>query len=118
MRSGLIDTAARQTHMDGENKEISCFLVPTRGDLNIDSSDRLPPLLARQPCFAIPTTPSQHSSAPCRAGAGSFLHSIFSVWSCTSWTFLCSSAQFPSSRTGVLAAVGGRRTSKTRTVAP
>lgn len=40
MRSGLIDTAARQTHVDGENKETSCFLVPTCGDLNIDSSDR------------------------------------------------------------------------------
>lgn len=43
MRSGLIDTAARQTHVEGENKkETSCFLVPTCGDLNIDSSDKPP----------------------------------------------------------------------------
>lgn len=41
MRSGLIDTAARRTHVEGENKkETSCFLVPTCGDLNIDSSDK------------------------------------------------------------------------------
>lgn len=41
MRSGLIDTTARQTHVEGENKkETSCFLVPTCGDLNIDSSDK------------------------------------------------------------------------------
>lgn len=41
MSSGLIDTAARQTHVEGENKkETSCFLVPTCGDLNIESSDK------------------------------------------------------------------------------
>lgn len=41
MRSGLRDTAARQTHVEGENKkETSCFLVPTCGYLNIDSSDK------------------------------------------------------------------------------
>lgn len=41
MRSGLIDTAARQTYVEGENKkETSCFLVPTCEYLNIDSSDK------------------------------------------------------------------------------
>ena len=41
MRSGLIDTAARQTRVEGENKkETSCFLVLTCRDLNIDSSDK------------------------------------------------------------------------------
>lgn len=41
MRSGLIDMAARQTRMEGENKkESSYFLVPTCGDLNIESSDK------------------------------------------------------------------------------
>jgi len=41
IRSDFIDTAARQTHMEGENnKETSCFLVPACGDLNIDSSDK------------------------------------------------------------------------------
>lgn len=41
MKSGLIDTAARQTHMERKNKkETSCFLVPTCGNLNIESSDK------------------------------------------------------------------------------
>lgn len=85
MKSGLIDTAARQTHMERRNtKETSCFLAPTCRHLNIESSDKL----CHSPLHQLRCTiPMALTEGNLLGKHWEWLPPFYGIWS-TSWTCL------------------------------